>query len=83
MLWSLRANASNATTKLLALASARSIAKVVPVTGIPVAALVEFGKGIALEESGDRAGAATAYRAAVAASPGFTEARVALQRVGG
>lgn len=51
--------------------------------GVPVTALVEFGKGLGYEEAGDRAKAAAAYRAAVAAAPGFTEAKAALQRVGG
>jgi hypothetical protein len=50
---------------------------------IPVGALIEFGKGLAAEEAGDRAAAQAAYRAAVRAAPGFTEAQAALQRVGG
>jgi hypothetical protein len=50
---------------------------------IPVNALVEFGKGLAAEEAGDRAAAQAAYRAAVRAAPGFSEAQAALQRVGG
>lgn len=50
---------------------------------IPVNALVEFGKGLAAEESGDRAAAQAAYRAAVRAAPGFSEAEAALRRVGG
>lgn len=50
---------------------------------IPVGALVEFGKGLAAEEAGDRAAAQAAYRAAVRAAPGFSEAEAALRRVGG
>jgi TolB-like protein len=52
-------------------------------SGIPLEALLEFGRGLAAEAGGDGAGAAAAYRRAVAASPGFTEAQAALRRVGG
>ncbi len=54
-----------------------------PAGGIPVTALVKFGQGLEAEAAGDRAKAAEAYRAAVAAAPGFSEASTALQRVGG
>lgn len=50
---------------------------------IPVAALVEFGKGLAAEGAGNRAAAQAAYRATLRAAPGFSEATAALQRVGG
>lgn len=52
-------------------------------SGIPVTALVQFGKGLEAEAAGDRAAAQTAFRAAVRAAPGFTSATRALQRVGG
>jgi hypothetical protein len=51
--------------------------------GIPVSALVEFGKGLEAEAAGDRAAAQAAFRAAVRAAPGFRSAATALQRVGG
>jgi hypothetical protein len=51
--------------------------------GIPVEALVQYGKGLQAEEAGDRPAAQAAYRAAVAAAPGFTGAAQALRRVGG
>lgn len=50
---------------------------------IPFEGLLQFGRGLAAEARGDRAAAATAYRAAVAAAPGFSEAQAALRRVGG
>lgn len=50
---------------------------------IPLDALLEFGRGLAAEADGDRTRAATAFRAAVRLAPGFSEARSALQRVGG
>lgn len=50
---------------------------------IPLEALLEFGRGLAAEADGNRTAAATAYRAAVQAAPGFTEAQAGLQRVGG
>lgn len=50
---------------------------------VPVDALVQFGRGLRFEDAGDRAKAAEAYRAAVRAAPGFSEASTALQRVGG
>ena len=46
-------------------------------------ALMLFGRGLRLEESGDRVQAATAFRAAIAAAPTLTEAKSALSRVGG
>lgn len=46
-------------------------------------ALVQFGRGLGFEEAGDRAKAAEAFRAAVRAAPGLTEASAALARVGG
>lgn len=49
---------------------------------VPVDALVHFGKGLRLEDAGDKAKAAESYRAAVRGAPGFTEAAAALQRVG-
>ncbi len=49
---------------------------------VPVDALVHFGKGLRLEDAGDKAKAAESYRAAVRAAPGFTEASAALRRVG-
>ncbi len=51
--------------------------------GIPLDALLAFGRGLAAEADGNRAAAATAYRAAVQAAPGFSEAQAALRRVGG
>lgn len=57
-----------------------------PATGgqaVPLQALLEFGRGLAAEADGDRTGAAAAYRAALQAAPGFSEAQAALQRVGG
>lgn len=51
--------------------------------GIPVSALVEYGKGLEAEAAGDRAAAQAAYRAAVAAAPGLSGAAAALRRVGG
>lgn len=47
------------------------------------AALIQFGRGLRLEEGGDRAQAATAYRAAITAAPTLTEAKAGLTRVGG
>lgn len=52
-------------------------------SGIPVAALIAYGRGLALEDSGDKAGAAREYRAAVAAAAVFSQASAALKRVGG
>ncbi len=52
-------------------------------SGIPVPALVQFGKGPEAEAAGDRAAAQAAFRAAVRAAPGFTSATAALRRVGG
>lgn len=52
-------------------------------SGVSVEALVHFGRGLGLEESGDKVKAAEAYRAAVKSAPAFTEAAQALQRVGG
>jgi TolB-like protein len=49
----------------------------------PADALVQFGRGLGFEEAGDRAKAAEAFRAAVRAAPGFSEASAALARVGG
>lgn len=54
-----------------------------PESGIPVSALVQFGKGLEAEAAGDRAAAQTAFRAAVSAAPGFSSATAALRRVGG
>jgi hypothetical protein len=54
-----------------------------PESGIPVPALVQFGKGLEAEAAGDRAAAQAAFRAAVSAAPGFTSAAAALRRVGG
>ncbi|MEP6590966.1 MAG: hypothetical protein ABJC19_07270 [Gemmatimonadota bacterium] len=54
-----------------------------PRGSVPVSALVLFGKGLRAEDAGDRTKAAEAYRAAVRAAPGFTEATTALGRVGG
>lgn len=51
--------------------------------GVPVAALVLYGKGLRFEDAADNAKAAESYRAAVRAAPGFTEAAAALKRVGG
>ncbi len=51
--------------------------------GIPVSALVEYGKGLEAEAAGDRAAAAAAYRAALQAAPGLSGAEAALARVGG
>lgn len=51
--------------------------------GVPVAALVLFGKGLRYEDAGDNAKAADAYRSALKASPAFSEISVALRRVGG
>lgn len=52
-------------------------------TGIPVDALLEFGRGLAAEADGNQTGAAAAYRAALQVAPGFSEAQAALRRVGG
>lgn len=46
-------------------------------------ALVQFGRGLGFEQAGDRAKAAEAFRAAVRAAPGLSEASAALARVGG
>lgn len=54
-----------------------------PAAGIPVEALVAFGKGLEAESAGNRAEAATAFRAALKLAPGFSEAQAALGRVGG
>lgn len=51
--------------------------------GVPVDALVQFGRGLRFEEAGDRAKAAEAYRAALKGAPGLAEATAALKRVGG
>lgn len=51
--------------------------------GIPVAALIAYGRGLGFEAAGDRTKAAAAYRDAASAAPGFTEATAALSRVGG
>lgn len=51
--------------------------------GVSVDALVQFGRGLGLEAAGDRAKAAEAYRAALVAAPGLSEAAAALARVGG
>ncbi len=51
--------------------------------GIPLDALVQFGRGLEAESAGNRAAAATAYRAALTSAPEFSEAQSALQRVGG
>lgn len=51
--------------------------------GVPVDALLEFGRGLAAEADGNRTGAAAAYRAALQVAPGFSEAQAALRRVGG
>lgn len=51
--------------------------------GVPVDALVSYGKGLRYEDAGDRAKAAEAYRAALRGAPGFSEAGAALRRVGG
>lgn len=51
--------------------------------GVPVDALVQFGRGLRFEDAGDRAKAQEAYRAALKAAPAFTEATTALRRVGG
>ncbi len=50
--------------------------------GVSVEGLVQFGRGLGLEEAGDRVKAAEAYRAALKAAPGFSEATAALARVG-
>ena len=52
-------------------------------SGIPVTALVLFGKGLRFEEAGDSAKAAEAYRNALKAAPALSEAATALRRVGG
>lgn len=52
-------------------------------SGIPVTALVLFGKGLRFEEAGDSAKAAEAYRNALKAAPALSEAAAALRRVGG
>lgn len=52
-------------------------------SGVPVAALVLYGRGLRFEEVGDAAKAAEAFRGAVRAAPGFSEAATALKRVGG
>lgn len=51
--------------------------------GVSVAALVQYGHGLGFEAAGQRTEAAAAYRAAVRAAPGFSEAQAALARVGG
>ncbi len=51
--------------------------------GVPVEALVGYGRGLRFEDAGDRAKAAASYRAALRSAPGFSEAGAALQRVGG
>lgn len=51
--------------------------------GVPVAALVLFGKGLRFEDAGDPAKAAEAYRSVLKTAPGLTEASTALRRVGG
>lgn len=51
--------------------------------GVPVEALVGYGKGLRYEDAGDRTKAAEAFRVALRGAPGFTEAGVALRRVGG
>lgn len=51
--------------------------------GVPVTALVLFGKGLRFEDAGDAAKAADAYRNALRAAPGLSEAITALKRVGG
>jgi hypothetical protein len=58
-------------------------ADVSPSGGVPVAALIAYGQGIGHEAAGDKAAAATAFRAAIAAAPNFSEAATALKRVGG
>ncbi|HRP08504.1 MAG TPA: hypothetical protein PLL69_08450, partial [Gemmatimonadales bacterium] len=54
-----------------------------PGSGVPVSALVSYGRGIEAETAGDRAAARTAFQAALREAPGFTQAGAALQRVGG
>lgn len=51
--------------------------------GIPVAALIAYGRGLGFEAAGDRMKAALAYREALKIVPGFREAATALARVGG
>jgi hypothetical protein len=50
---------------------------------LPVAALMQFGRGLRLEQAGSAGEAAAAYRAALAAAPTLVEAKAALTRVGG
>lgn len=51
--------------------------------GVSVEALLHFGRGLGFEDASEKAKAAEAYRAAVRAAPGFSEATAALARVGG
>ncbi|HET9064751.1 MAG TPA: hypothetical protein VFN22_02870 [Gemmatimonadales bacterium] len=51
--------------------------------GIPITALIAYGRGLGFEAAGDRPRAAAAYREAASAAPGFSEATAALSRVGG
>jgi hypothetical protein len=49
---------------------------------VPTDAITFYSRGLLHEARGDRPGAAAFYRQAVAAFPGFDEARAALERVG-
>ncbi len=53
-----------------------------PGSALTVEALVQYGKGLEFEAAGDKAKAAEAFRAALRAAPGFSEATAGLQRVG-
>jgi len=50
---------------------------------IPAEALTEYSRGLLFESRGDKARAAEAYRRALAADPGYAQARDGLQRVQG
>jgi hypothetical protein len=52
-------------------------------SGVPIEAMLQFGRGLQAEAAGNRTAAAEGFRAALRVAPNFSEARSALQRVGG
>lgn len=62
---------------------ARRSGATAPRRSVPAEALVQFGRGLGFVEAGDGPKAAEAFRAAVRAAPGLSEAAAALARVGG
>lgn len=50
---------------------------------VPAEALTQYSRGLLFESRGDKAKAAEAYRRALVADPGYTQARDGLQRVQG